>query len=382
VALSADGITWTPHAVTNLGGTAGDIAKLGSVYAISATGGNIVQTLDPTDWTAAVSSNSGVGFGGVFAAGGGTFVSAGFNGSLSQGGVTNDLTTWTLEDMQFGSGAVHRLIFSAIVGRYVAVGDNANVSTRENSSTPQASPPVLSGSIVGTDAHLSWTASTIFGSTITNYQVWKKIDSGSFALLTTLGNVLAYIDSTTAAGHTYQYYVIAVPAVGLNSVHSNTVTETPGASGNTFVIQNGLFACNLGAVGVDPAMQGLVPLTGHTGTDLIAGVGGSLISGDTSNKVYAVGSSTDVGTGMVLAIVGSYAKTDLTSIDFVGNDSVSYSLSGASAGGYATVTDPGDPTLTYTWWNWYSGGGGVIPAAAFALGQQVSLDVNSSVITL
>jgi hypothetical protein len=85
---------------------------------------------------------------------------------------------------------------------------------------------------------------------------------------------------------------------------------------------------------------------------------------------------------MVLAIVGSYAKTDLTSIDFVGNDSVSYSLSGASAGGYATVTDPGDPTLTYTWWNWYSGGGGVIPAAAFALGQQVSLDVNSSVITL
>lgn len=250
-----------------------------------------------------------------------------------------------------------------------------------DSSTPQASAPVLSGNIVGTDVDLSWTASTISGSTITNYQIWKSIDSGAFALLTTLGNVLAYADSTTTTGHTYQYYVIAVPAVGLNSNHSNTVTKTPGSS-NTFVIQNGLFTCNLTAIGVDPAMQGLVPLTGHTGTDLIAGVGGSLISGDAANKVYAVGTSTDLVTGMVFAVVGSYAQTDLTSLDFVGNDAVSYHLTGAVAGGYAAVTDPGDPTLTYTWWNWYSGGGGPVPPAAFQVGQQVTLTVNSSVITL
>ena len=90
----------------------------------------------------------------------------------------------------------------------------------------QATPPVLSGSLSGTNAVLNWTAATITGSTITNYLLYRNVDAGAFSLFQTLGNVLTYTDTTTTVGHTYGYKVQGVPAVGVPSAFSNTVFET------------------------------------------------------------------------------------------------------------------------------------------------------------
>src|SRR5438105_387515 len=46
----------------------------------------------------------------------------------------------------------------------------------------QATPPVLSGSLSGTNAVLNWTAATITGSTITNYLLYRNVDAGAFSL--------------------------------------------------------------------------------------------------------------------------------------------------------------------------------------------------------
>lgn len=100
----------------------------------------------------------------------------------------------------------------------------------------QATAPVLSGNIVGaSEVDLTWTASTITGSTIANYAVWRNVDAGPFSLLTTTaGNVLAFNDLTVTHGHVYQYYVIAHPTQGSDSPQSNTVTE--GAQATTPVL--------------------------------------------------------------------------------------------------------------------------------------------------
>src|SRR5205823_7636848 len=100
----------------------------------------------------------------------------------------------------------------------------------------QATPPVLSGSLSGTNAVLNWTAATITGSTITNYLLYRNVDAGAFSLFQTLGNVLTYTDTTTTVGHTYGYKVQGVPAVGVPSAFSNTVFETPVATGQIVAV--------------------------------------------------------------------------------------------------------------------------------------------------
>jgi hypothetical protein len=90
---------------------------------------------------------------------------------------------------------------------------------------PVATTPVLSGSLgVYPTIVLDWTASTVSGGVITNYQLFRQIDGGAFSSLIVLGNVLEYIDSPPV-GHLYGYYVVAIPSLGDNSPNSNIVSE-------------------------------------------------------------------------------------------------------------------------------------------------------------
>lgn len=88
----------------------------------------------------------------------------------------------------------------------------------------QATTPVLAGVLVASDVDLSWSAATVPGSTIANYELFRNIDGGAFSPLTTVaGNVLAYVDLAPPPGHTYGYTVQALPTLGLNSAMSNEV---------------------------------------------------------------------------------------------------------------------------------------------------------------
>lgn len=95
----------------------------------------------------------------------------------------------------------------------------------------QATQPVLSGSINGSNQPvLNWTASTVTGSTIASYEIFRRQvgTPGPFPSLTSVsGAVLTFTDTTADLNaHAYQYYVIAHPTAGLDSIPSNTVTVT------------------------------------------------------------------------------------------------------------------------------------------------------------
>lgn len=163
---------------------------------------------------------------------------------------------WTnvIEDSPFtfsdpGSPPTHTYCYYLIAN---PMGNNASVaqgppSTPSNTACVTilgiATAPVLSGNVLdATDIGLTWTASSVSGSTIGNYQVYRQVDGGAFSLLTTVsGSTLAYTDSTVASPHVYDYYVVAVPVVGINSPNSNTVqfgyqATTPTLSGSINIV--------------------------------------------------------------------------------------------------------------------------------------------------
>ena len=107
-----------------------------------------------------------------------------------------------------------------------------NFSFTENgAASPTVSGVPTSVSAVGGNARidLTWAAPTDNGgSAITGYKVYRDTTTNPTTLLTTLGNVLSYADTTTSNGTTYYYRVKAVNAVGDSSFSSNT-SATPQA---------------------------------------------------------------------------------------------------------------------------------------------------------
>src|SRR5207302_520103 len=98
-----------------------------------------------------------------------------------------------------------------------------------SSSTPTVPvAPTLSATAGRGVVHLSWTAPSNGGSTITNYKVYRGATSGGESLLTTLGNVTTYGDAAVSAGTTYYYEVSAVNGVGEGAM-SNEASATPSA---------------------------------------------------------------------------------------------------------------------------------------------------------
>ncbi|MDO8429737.1 MAG: fibronectin type III domain-containing protein, partial [bacterium] len=68
---------------------------------------------------------------------------------------------------------------------------------------------------------LNWQApSSDGGSAITNYKIYRGTTSGGETLLTTVGNVLTYSDTSVSGGTTYYYKVSAVNGIG-EGVQSN-----------------------------------------------------------------------------------------------------------------------------------------------------------------
>jgi chitodextrinase len=104
-------------------------------------------------------------------------------------------------------------------------GNRSGFSNTQTVTTPDTQPPQPPSNLVATvitttRVNLSWTAgSDNVG--VTNYEIFR---GGS--LLTTVGNVTSYSDTTVMAGATYSYQVRARDAAALRSTFSNTATVT------------------------------------------------------------------------------------------------------------------------------------------------------------
>ncbi|MGD1061442.1 MAG: fibronectin type III domain-containing protein, partial [Methanomassiliicoccales archaeon] len=139
----------------------------------------------------------------------------------------------TYSDASVSSGATYYYTVSPIN----SIGEGAQ--SNEVSATPPAAPsaPTLYSIVPGnTQVAIAWTAPASGGSsTISNYNIYRGTNSGGEVLLTTIGNVLTFIDTSTTNGRTYYYEVSAINTVGEGAL-SNELCAMP--SGPPTVPQN------------------------------------------------------------------------------------------------------------------------------------------------
>ena len=107
---------------------------------------------------------------------------------------------------------------------------NEGPLSNEASATPPSptapGAPSLTASGASGVVHLSWSAPSNGGAAISNYKIYRGATSGSETLLTTLGNVTSFDDTTVSNGTTYYYKVSAVNSVNEGPL-SNEVSATP-----------------------------------------------------------------------------------------------------------------------------------------------------------
>ena len=127
-----------------------------------------------------------------------------------------------------------------------AAGDGAR--SNEASATPRTVPgqPVGLTAVAGNgQVTLSWTApAEDGGSAVTGYKVYRGTFSGQLTLLTTLGNVLTYLDTGLTNSQVYYYMASAVSAVG-EGQGSNVVSSTPWNRPPTCLIDTPLYRSSI-----------------------------------------------------------------------------------------------------------------------------------------
>ena len=107
-----------------------------------------------------------------------------------------------------------------------------SVASNELSARPAAVPgaPALTNAVPGNaSVSLSWSTPSSNGSAITGYRIYRGTTSGGETLLTTVGSVNSWTDTTVANGVTYYYEVSALNFVGEGAA-SNELSARPATS--------------------------------------------------------------------------------------------------------------------------------------------------------
>jgi fibronectin type 3 domain-containing protein len=158
---------------------------------------------------------------------------------IYRGTVSGTETAWTIA----GPGTSNYLDTNVVNGtKYfyqVSALNNVGEGARSNetsatstAATTAPSPPSLSGSAGNASATLSWTTPADGGNAITGYRIYRGTSSGTETLLTTVGLVNGYADTTVTNGSSYYYQVSAVNGVG-ESARSNELLARPATTPGT-----------------------------------------------------------------------------------------------------------------------------------------------------
>ena len=90
-----------------------------------------------------------------------------------------------------------------------------NTPTQAGISVPSAPQNLTAAPARGKGVQLTWSApASNGGSPITGYNIYRGTVAGGETLLTSLGNVTTFKDTSTTRGQLYYYIVRAVNAVG------------------------------------------------------------------------------------------------------------------------------------------------------------------------
>ncbi len=133
---------------------------------------------------------------------------------------------------------VMRLILLAVVAVIISgcSGPRNNLSSvisKETSGTPTAPLEAQDLQTIAGDSYIivNWTAPNHNGA-ITNYRIYRGTTPGKLALLTTVGNVLTYNDTSVTKGENYFYRIIAVYSEDpVQEVTSRPIDENPEPNG-------------------------------------------------------------------------------------------------------------------------------------------------------
>lgn len=180
-----------------------------------------------------------------------------------------------------GNTYAYRVIAHPVAG---ADSDPSNTITFTAPTAPVLSTTIDQGV---PEIALTWSASTVTGTTIRWYAIERQEDGGAFAFFAlTDGATLAYTDQNVGVGVTYGYRVRGIPFLGVASANSNIESET-------VIEPDGIFFCTMG--GDDTT-------SGNDGT--VFGAPSSDLSTWTEHPVAAGFSFYDMASGGGTTMVG------------------------------------------------------------------------------
>jgi YD repeat-containing protein len=223
------------------------------------------------------------------------------------------------------SGLTQNTTYRYRIRAYDAAGNFSSYSSIASATTvAETTPPSVPGSLSasaasGTQANLSWGASTDSGgSNLSGYKIERCQGSGcsGFAQIAVTAST-SYPDTTLSSGVTYQYRVRAYDGAGNNSGYSNTVAvTTPDTVAPS--TPSGLAAA--------APSSNSVNLTWTGSTDNIAVTG---------YKVYRGGTQ-----------IGTASATNYTDNTVVGSTAYNYTVAAYDAAGNTSATSNTAPVTT------------------------------------